>query len=50
MAEIYLGIFAFCVLNLLVAMLLTIFTDPGHIPQDLEWDMQDDLYDIKEKT
>jgi len=31
-------------------MLLTIFTDPGHIPQDLEWDMQDDLYDIKEKT
>jgi hypothetical protein len=43
-AQILLIIVAFCVVNLLAALLLTICTSPGGIPQDTEWDMPDDQY------
>ena len=41
-AQILLIIVAFCVFNLLFALILTICTSPGGIPQDTEWDMPDD--------
>jgi len=31
--------FVFCSINLFAAIVLTIKTPPGHIPEDTEWDM-----------
>jgi len=39
LALIYLGVFCFCFINLISAILLTIFTNPGNIPQGTEWDI-----------
>ena len=39
MAQIWCGIVAFCVLSLFINILLTIYTSPGNIPADREWDM-----------
>lgn len=41
-AQIYACIFVFCALNLFAAIVLTIFTHPGRIPEECEWDMIDD--------
>ena len=41
-------IFVFCSINLFTAIILTITTSPGYIPEDTEWDMpaeSDDLND-----
>lgn len=36
----YLAVFfAFCVINLLASMILTMSVSPGYIPEDREWDM-----------
>jgi hypothetical protein len=32
------------VVNLVFAIFLTIFTNPGSIPLDSEWDMPDEMY------
>lgn len=37
-AIIYAAIFAFCAISLITAMLMTMFTDPGRIPSDMELD------------
>jgi hypothetical protein len=36
---VYLGFFAWFSLNLLVSIIRTIWTNPGNIPEDKEWDM-----------
>ena len=41
-AQIYSCIFVFCVINLFAAIVLTITTHPGTIPEECEWDMIDD--------
>jgi len=43
-AQVLLIIFIFCALNLFAALLLTIFTNPGNIPIDHEWDMPDEQF------
>jgi hypothetical protein len=40
-ASVLLVIFAFCAINLLVSIIMTITTDPGSIPKEGEWDMKD---------
>jgi len=41
--EIILVIFAFLVIQLFLAIILTINTDPGSVPQDREYDLPDDM-------
>ena len=38
-ALIYLGVFCFCFINLIAAILCTICTNPGNIPEGTEWDI-----------
>jgi hypothetical protein len=40
-AFIRLPFFLFCSVNLFTAIVLTIVTNPGYIPEDTEWDMPD---------
>jgi hypothetical protein len=37
-----LGVFGLSALNLLAAIIMTIITSPGTIPEDKEWDMVSD--------
>ena len=41
-AYVYLGVFVFLLINLLAAIILTIVTHPGSIPQDREWDINEE--------
>lgn len=44
------GIFVFCALSLLLAIIMTICTKPGSIPCDHEWDLPDDqILDYSQK-
>jgi len=43
---IYLGLFAFFSVNLLIAIVRTIWTNPGNIPDHKEWDMSTDQSDV----
>ena len=47
-AQVYAGIFGFCALNLLIAIILTIITNPGSIPSDREWDIPKDIIQTDE--
>lgn len=38
-SKILAGVFAFCALSLLLAIILTIIVKPGSIPEDHEWDL-----------
>ena len=49
-AKILAGVFAFTSLSLLVNLVLTIATDPGHIPEDPEWDMPEEKDDSESKA
>ena len=37
--RVYIWIFIWCSINLIVSIVLTIKTNPGNIPEDVEWDM-----------
>lgn len=43
-------IFCFFAANLLVAIVRTIITNPGNIPEDIEWDMPNQEEDELKKT
>jgi hypothetical protein len=43
LAQIYAGVFAFCAFNLFLAIILSICTSPGSIPDQNEWDLPDNL-------
>lgn len=47
-AKIFSGIFAVLSINLLINLVLTIITDPGHIPDRPEWNMPSDDQDKRE--
>ena len=42
-------IFVFCSINLFAAIILTITTSPGYIPEDTEWDMPAESDDMDEE-
>lgn len=44
-AQVILIVFVFLVVQLFLAILMTMFTDPGRVPQDREYDLPDSMLD-----
>ena len=42
-------VFAWCSVNLLIAIFRTIITNPGNIPEDIEWDMPNQEEEAEEE-